>query len=54
MRGDDSPMLTCNGCHVARFCNKDDKKMASKRAAAGGSVFNVRHKDICALLWQKY
>ena len=38
-RGEDSPMLTCSGCRVARFCSADHQKMASKS--------NFRHKDIC-------
>ena len=30
-------MLTCSGCRVARFCSADHQKMASKKAASGGS-----------------
>ena len=49
-RGEDAPMLTCSGCRVARFCNKDHQKMASKSVAEGGNVWIGRHKDICGLL----
>ena len=49
-RGEDAPMLTCGGCRVARFCNEDHQKMASKSVAAGGSLWTARHKDICGLL----
>ena len=45
-RGDDAPMLTCGGCSVARFCNEDHQRMASKK----GGRKPVRHKDICSLL----
>jgi hypothetical protein len=44
------PMLTCSGCHVARFCSADHQKMASKKAAMGGSLRMGRHKDICGVL----
>ena len=37
-RGEDTPMLTCSGCRVARFCSADHQKMASKKAALGGSL----------------
>ena len=50
VRGDDAPMLTCSGCGVARFCNADHQRMASRRAACGGSVWKARHKDICGIL----
>ena len=49
-RGGDAPMLTCNGCRVARFCSADHQKMASKSVASGGDLINGRHKDICGLL----
>ena len=49
-RGEDTPMLTCNGCRVARFCSADHQKMASKSVASGGSLQTGRHKDICGLL----
>ena len=49
-RGEDTPMLTCSGCHVARFCSADHQKMASKKAASGGSLTTGRHKDICGVL----
>ena len=45
-RGDDAPMLTCGGCSVARFCNEDHQRMASKK----GGRKPVRHKDVCSLL----
>ena len=53
-RGEDTPMLTCSGCHVARFCSTDHQKMASRKAALGGSLTMGRHKDICGVLgkWQ--
>ncbi len=47
-RGEDTPMLTCSGCHVARFCSADHQKMASKKAA--WSLWTGRHKDICGVL----
>ena len=46
-RGTDVTMLTCGDCKVARFCNKDHQKKASKR---GDVSHPVRHKDICSLL----
>ena len=49
-RGEDAPMLTCGGCRVARFCTVEHQKMASKSVAAGGSLFEGRHRDVCALL----
>jgi tetratricopeptide (TPR) repeat protein len=49
-RGEDTLMLTCSGCHVARFCSADHQKMASKKAALGGSLTTGRHKDICRVL----
>ena len=49
-RGEDTPMLTCRGCRVARFCSADHQKMASKKAASGGSLMTGRHKDICGVL----
>mgnify|MGYP000415394778 CR=1 FL=1 len=49
-RGEDTPMLTCSGCRVARFCSADHQKMASKKAALGGSLTTGRHKDICGVL----
>ena len=49
-RGDDSPMLTCSGCRVARFCSADHQKTASKKAALGGNLTTGRHKDICGVL----
>jgi len=49
-RGEDTPMLTCSGCRVARFCSADHQRMASKKAALGGSLTTGRHKDICGVL----
>jgi len=49
-RGEDTPMLTCSGCRVARFCSADHQKMASKKAALGGNLWTGRHKDICGVL----
>ena len=49
-RGEDSPMLTCSGCRVARFCSADHQKTASKKAALGGNLTTGRHKDICGVL----
>jgi hypothetical protein len=49
-RGEDTQMLTCSGCRVARVCNADHQKMASKKAALGGSLTTGRHKDICGVL----
>ena len=49
-RGGDTPMLTCSGCRVARFCSTDHQKLASKKAAHGGHVMMGRHKDICGVL----
>jgi tetratricopeptide (TPR) repeat protein len=49
-RGENTPMLTCSGCRVARFCSADHQKMASKKAALGGNLTTGRHKDICGVL----
>ena len=43
-------MLTCSGCRVASFCSTGHQKMASKKAALGGSLTTGRHKDICGVL----
>jgi len=45
-----TPMLTCSGCRVARFCNADHQKMASRKAALGGNQVTGRHRDICGVL----
>ena len=50
IRGLDTPMLTCSGCRVARFCSADHQKMGSKKAALGGSLWTGRHKDMCTVL----
>ena len=52
---DTAPMLTCNGCKVARFCNADHQKMASKSIASGGNIFMGRHKDLCGVVgkWRR-
>ena len=49
-RGGEAQMLTCGGCRVARFCSVQHQKMASKSVAAGGSLLEGRHKDVCSLL----
>jgi hypothetical protein len=49
-RGEDTSMLTCSGCRVARFCSSDHQKVASKKAALGGSLRTGRHKEICGIL----
>jgi hypothetical protein len=49
-RGEDTPMLTCSGCRVARICSADHQKMPPKKAALGGSLTTGRHKDICVVL----
>ena len=49
-RVEDTPMLTCGGCRVARFCSADHQKLASRRAALGGNMLLGRHKDICGVL----
>jgi hypothetical protein len=49
-RGEDTLMLTCSGCRVAKFCGAEHQKMASKKAALGGSLTTGRHKDICGVL----
>jgi hypothetical protein len=37
-RGEDTPILTCSGCRVARFCSADHQKRALKKAALGGNL----------------
>jgi hypothetical protein len=49
-RGEDTPMLTCSGCRVARYCSADNQTKASKKAALGGNLMMGRHKDICRVL----
>ena len=49
-RSEDTPMLMCSGCRVARFCRADHQRMASKKAALGGSLTRGRHKDFCGVL----
>ena len=44
-----TPILTCSGCRVARFCSADHQKMASKKATLM-SLWTGRHKDICGVL----
>ena len=53
--GEDTPMLTCSGCRVTRFCNGDHQQMALKKAALAGSLTMGRQKDICRVLskWPK-
>jgi len=50
--GKDVVMLVCSGCGIARFCNADHQKMASKK---GELRSPARHKDMCLLLkkWQQ-
>jgi hypothetical protein len=45
-------MLTCSGCHVARFCSAHHQKMASKKAvlAGGGSLCESCTVDLVAFL----
>ena len=40
--GDDTPMLTCSGCRVERFCSADHQMMASKKAVLGGNLGGTR------------
>jgi tetratricopeptide (TPR) repeat protein len=51
-RGEDTPMLSCGGCHVARFCNVHHQKMASRKEKHGGRLGVGRHSDICGVLAQ--
>jgi len=55
IRGEGTPMLTCSGCHVARFCSADHQKLASRSVASGGNFVTGRHKDICGVLgkWRR-
>jgi len=41
---------TDRAIRVARFCSENHQKMASKKAALGGSLLTGRHKDICGVL----
>jgi hypothetical protein len=34
-RGEDTPMLKCSGCRVAKFCSADHQKTARKKATFG-------------------
>lgn len=43
-------ILTCSGCGVVRFCNKQHQKMASKRVSIYGGRHVITHKSICKLL----
>jgi hypothetical protein len=46
-------MLTCRGCRAARLFQRRSpkvKKMASEKAALGGSLGTGWHKDICGVL----
>ena len=49
-RGEATPMLTCSGCRVVRFCSADHQQVALKKAALGGCLLTGRHKDICGVL----
>lgn len=55
VRCEDTCMLTCGSCRVARFCSVEHQKLASKKSSAGGSLWKGRHKDICGVLgiWRK-
>jgi hypothetical protein len=55
LRCEGTPMLTCSGCRVARFCSADHQKMVSKKFSMGGNLITGRHKDICGVLdkWRK-
>jgi hypothetical protein len=51
-RGEDTPMLSCNGCLVVRFCSVDHQKMASRKEKQGAHLGECRHSDICGVLAQ--
>jgi len=46
----DTPLLTCGGCGVTRFCSVDCQKMAERREAGKVVINGGPHKDICGLL----
>jgi len=39
-RGEETPMLTCSGCRVARFCSADHQIMASKKPHWAGDCLS--------------
>jgi tetratricopeptide (TPR) repeat protein len=51
-RGEDTPMLSCSGCRVVRFCSVDHQKMASRKEKQGARLGECRHSDICGVLAQ--
>ena len=53
MRGEDTKLLTCRGCRVARICHVDHQKMGSEEAALGGNLLAGRRRDICGALGKR-
>ena len=50
IRGEDVAMMACSGCMVARFCNAEHQKLASKASGGVGGAIGCRHSRICWLL----
>ena len=49
-RSANDTLLTCTGCGVVRFCNKEHQKMASKRMSTFSGRYVIRHHSVCKLL----
>ena len=49
-QGEDTKMLTCGGCRVARFCSVEHQRMASDSSAVGRNALHGKHSNVCALL----
>jgi len=49
---EDTPMLTCSGCRVARFCSAGHRKIAPAKVALGGSP--TTGVSISELTWRKF
>ena len=49
-RSANDTLLTCTGCGVVRFCNKQHQKMASKRMSTFSGRYVIRHHSVCKLL----
>lgn len=50
IRSDDTHMLTCSGCKVARFCSVEHQKKSCKKPSCGGNIRMGQHNRICGLL----
>ena len=55
MRGEDAPMLSCDVCRVARYCNAAHQRLGWRGENETFS-YGMPHKAICPLLkqWRRH